>query len=105
METDKKRKKTGEDGSYHKAQIDLGDRARKKRKIDLISRDIHMSVARSVCVSCPKCIGGIMRPTRMLYVILGRSKLGHCKSWTLDWTVDWILDRILDRTLDQALDA
>ena len=39
MESDQKRRsKTGEDGSYHTAQIGLGDRGRKKSKngLDLI---------------------------------------------------------------------
>ena len=34
-EGQKKKSKTGEDGSYHTAQIGLGDRRRKKNKIEL----------------------------------------------------------------------
>ena len=51
----KKERKTGEDGSYHTAQIGLGDRGRKKSKkwiafdLDLIWIEIQgMSPARPV---------------------------------------------------------
>ena len=36
---------------------------------------IYVSVSRSVCLSCPKCIGGIAWPTLMLKVIFGCLKL------------------------------
>ena len=40
-----------------------------------ISRDIYVSVGQSGCLSCPKCVGGITWPTRMLKIIFGWLKL------------------------------